>query len=488
MDIYKQKYEKALENFKKIKAANKDNNELVDFIEYEYPELKESEDEDERIRKSLIKSYTNQHPANFPTIDGFTREQILAWLEKQGEPQVRTGIEWVNTIDDACDKRYSEEYAHGEYCHEQSFKWGFQEGVDWLEKQGKKIDVIENFDTYFEKQVSYLIASAINKEHEYNQSYVKWTANALLNYAKHELEKQDKQNADKVPKFKVGDWIYHEISGNAFHINKIKGGLYVSDESATISLGRQNDWRLWTVQDVKVGDVISFNDGHGNDYIELIKSIIDKKIEFWFCLTNGNDYEVFDGVTPYTNFASRESAIPATKEQCDQLKKAMADAGYKWDAEKKELKKIEQKPAWSEEDEKMWATVSDLLWEGYKLSDKKVSWYNIRYWLLPKIICLKDRVQPQPKQEWSEEEKARIDKIIDVLDWAEEKGYLRYSDWEDYVSYVKTLRPQNTWKPSDEQMEALWNAIPHIPNSGKDIDTITELSVLYEDLKKLMVK
>ena len=23
-------------------------------------------------------------------------------------------------------------YDTGEYCHEQSFKWGFQEGVDWL--------------------------------------------------------------------------------------------------------------------------------------------------------------------------------------------------------------------------------------------------------------------------------------------------------------------------------------------------------------------
>lgn len=66
-----------------------------------------------------------------------TKNKLIAWLEKKSTPQVRTGLEWVNTIDDACDKRYSEEYAHGEYCHEQSFKWGFQEGVDWLEKQGK---------------------------------------------------------------------------------------------------------------------------------------------------------------------------------------------------------------------------------------------------------------------------------------------------------------------------------------------------------------
>lgn len=63
----------------------------------------------------------------------------------------------------------------------------------WLEKQGEKVDAIENFDTEFEKQVSCLIASTINKEHEYNKDFVKWTANTLLNYAKQELEKQGEQ-------------------------------------------------------------------------------------------------------------------------------------------------------------------------------------------------------------------------------------------------------------------------------------------------------
>lgn len=117
------------------------------------------ESEDERIRKcieDLIKEHT------FSNIYGVTKEDCLSWLEKQGQtftkkdiddaylkgvcdakqelekqvtPQTRTGDEWVNMIDDACDKRYSEEYARGEYCHEQSFKWGFQEGVEWLESK-----------------------------------------------------------------------------------------------------------------------------------------------------------------------------------------------------------------------------------------------------------------------------------------------------------------------------------------------------------------
>lgn len=80
---YKKKYEQAIENFKKIKAANKDNNELVDFIEYEYPELKENMDE--KIRKELIKlmkQMSNTIVENYTTIEIST---FVAWLEKQGE-------------------------------------------------------------------------------------------------------------------------------------------------------------------------------------------------------------------------------------------------------------------------------------------------------------------------------------------------------------------------------------------------------------------
>lgn len=29
---------------------------------------------------------------------------------------------------------YEKDYSTGEYCHEQSFKWGFQEGVKFAEK------------------------------------------------------------------------------------------------------------------------------------------------------------------------------------------------------------------------------------------------------------------------------------------------------------------------------------------------------------------
>ena len=149
-------------------------------------------------------------------------------------------------------------------------------------------------------------------------------------------------------KLKKGDWLVHN---ERKHIVKVVNPTPMVYEVVTIlgyhhtitDTAIENNYHLWTLEDAKDGDVLSFNDGHGNDSIELIKSITGKKIEFWFCLTNGNYYEVFDGITPYTNLVSRKDATPATKEQRDLLFRKMNEAGYEWDAEKKELKKTQRR-------------------------------------------------------------------------------------------------------------------------------------------------
>ena len=35
----------------------------------------------------------------------------------------------------AAKETYDKDYSYGEYCHEQSFLWGFQEGVEWVKKK-----------------------------------------------------------------------------------------------------------------------------------------------------------------------------------------------------------------------------------------------------------------------------------------------------------------------------------------------------------------
>lgn len=41
----------------------------------------------------------------------------------------------VEQMNEACTQEYNENYAHGGYCHEQSFRFGFQEGVEFAENE-----------------------------------------------------------------------------------------------------------------------------------------------------------------------------------------------------------------------------------------------------------------------------------------------------------------------------------------------------------------
>ena len=76
--------------------------------------------------------------------------------------------------------------------------------------------------------------------------------------------------------------------------------------------------------------------------------------------------------------------------------------------EKKELKKIEQNPAWSEEDESYLNTTIAYLRDAKefkKMAENCIDW----------LKSIKDRVLPQPKQEWSEEDEKNFKKAIKVL-------------------------------------------------------------------------
>lgn len=131
---------------------------------------------------------------------------------------------------------------------------------------------------------------------------------------------------------------------------------------------------------------------------------------------------------------------------------------------------LQPKQEWSEEDERIYQSIVDDTVQENQLDSNQLAW----------IKSLKDRVLPQSKQEWNEVSDSMIEGIkIAILDYYDKENA------EEIIDWLKSLKPQNHWKPSEEQLEALWNAIPHIPNSEKDLDTITELSALYEELKSL---
>ena len=90
----------------------------------------------------------------------------------------------------------------------------------------------------------------------------------------------------------------------------------------------------------------------------------------------------------------------------------------------------------------------------------------------------------EQKPAWSEEDEKMIQDIINDIAIAQEQVYCK-SRCEDEINWLKSLKNRYTWKPSDEQMKALSdiNLTGGISYAGQG----QELINLYNDLKKLKV-
>lgn len=220
-------------------------------------------------------------------------------------------------------------------CHDDICGVHVEDAIDWLEKQGKwserDIHIMNNiYDFVAENTI------------DMNRSDA---ANECLDWLKKQGESKCVDNIE--PKFKVGDWvidnqgIVHQISNIIENVTNhtygydIVGGGYFNDKTEGI--------RLWTVQDTKPGDVLEFED-HERVVVGIISFVNDRtgKVDV-SCLLEDNKFKI-------GNFYALDTINPrpATKEQRDFLFQKMKDAGYEWDAEKKEVRKIEPHYPWVE--------------------------------------------------------------------------------------------------------------------------------------------
>lgn len=135
----------------------------------------------------------------------------------------------------------------------------------------------------------------------------------------------------------------------------------------------------------------------------------------------------------------------------------------------------EQKSAWSEEDEEMYKKVETAIDSYYAPFSRDAE--DMSEW----FKNLKDRVQPQPKQEWSKEEQQIIEDaaciILDCVNTAETKE--EEERLEELADKLQDLRPQSHWKPTKEQMSAIEGAV-----NDWGFQRL-HLNSLYEQLKKL---
>lgn len=241
----------------------------------------------------------------------------------------------------------------------------------------------------------------------------------------------------------------------------------------------------------KVGDVIFAKSKFNGDSFIRIFLKLDENKSWAYCNICSNGY--FDASKGFL-LLSRYDFYPATKEQRNLLFTKMKEAGYEWDAEKKELMKytpiftvgdtiikksvsdinfsyftitditggkywyndriiceiseqndwelVKQKPAeWSEEDENIITDAEVWLDTLCDYLENSSSAYipNVRA-VISKLNSLKDRVQPQPKQEWSEEDELKRSTLIHVV--KKQKGSAIFEGLlpEELINWLKAIK------------------------------------------------
>jgi len=261
----------------------------------------------------------------------------------------------------------------------------------------------------------------------------------------------EQKPADKVePKFHEGDWVVYD--GWTTQIKEVYEDGYSNIHQGFIPKKREKEMRLWTIQDAKDGDVLCTYECCEPKIVFIIKGT--PKIHYAL------SYHCYYNIM-YSHFASDsekgclapndEDVKPATKEQRDLLFKKMHEAGYEWDAKKKELKKIEDEE-YNGEDYGI-----DGLWHAMNILEKtlgKVSGYQTDDGLLSHQ-CAITAIKKLYKQKlaWSEEDEERIKNIISVLDvqvcWDGATGK-KGNPYQKEINWLKSLRPQNN--ATDEEL------------------------------------
>ena len=167
-------------------------------------------------------------------------------------------------------------------------------------------------------------------------------------------EKKELKKIDTLqPKFKVGDWVVNNNSGDVFQVTEIKDDeyclwpLYGEICGYLRIIDVDTDYHLWTIQDAKDGDVL-IDKSHVGECVFIFKEARPSDIK-----TDVNNPLAIIGYCGinHIGFTSQLSGLgfgdtvnctyyPATKEQRDLLFQKMKEEGYQWDDDKKELKKI----------------------------------------------------------------------------------------------------------------------------------------------------
>ena len=296
------------------------------------------------------------------------------------------------------------------------------------------------------------------------------------------------------PNFKVGEWYVDKQDGTILLITKVLGTTYkyitnTGGEYCCSHYSLEQDTRPWTIQDAKDGDILATPID-----VLIFKNHLPKNGGVSYCHYTSyyrrNQFNYNENNNWY--FGKEADIHPATKEQRDALMKAMTDAGYTFDFEKKELKKIEQKPAEWEPQIGDFFRKKGTTSPTYHLCDKRedgitfgfvenrevgISGGEITIFSLKQDYELVERPQPiekivekelnkalqtkvVQKHSWSEEEEKILDDTIEVLEKANHPNIMHSNgkplDFTTNINFLKSLKdkvqPKVVWSEKDDEM------------------------------------
>ena len=374
MEDYKKLYEQTQSKMKEfIKRWDGIKLSSNDLFTEELKQIVEIESEDERIRKEIIEMVRNWASVHYITKEQFSER--MTWLEKQGnitklsEEEKNKFAKGVLTSCALSFINYLDAHKYeGKMCvsngeckdienafHNAMWDRLHRYYCKYIEKQGEPNPYIGVSFKYNGRTwdmcardggVAILVDGEI-KERIFldNKPQDKSALEAIKE------EKVDNELAKSLcvePKFKVGDWVVNKF-GDSYHIDSLdKKNYQVSDGKGNYNyfpISQQDKMHLWTIKDGRDGDVLSFySEYKGNKMVQI--GIIEKYVgKYGGC---SNTFKVYVGVNWDNNLQMGKymgcsinigcsDIHPATKEQRDALMKAMNDAGYEWDADKKEL-------------------------------------------------------------------------------------------------------------------------------------------------------
>ena len=321
-----------------------------------FSELEESEgdSEDEKIRKKIISAMS--YYRNDGCISEYEFGVCRNWLEKQKE-QKESDIKWLKSDNvKNPDKPYIDKAGmfyttDGRMCYASEIEKHKKKqeeqnpAEDWREKRKKECPFRRNLDN------NLYGCERCCERYEGVVCVCDGNCSWVIDYPKlKEIQDRKKQKDFQAKVKQRMEYLWDKLpdahrveEGNCTPEEWKTLGAYMElemnfdkdSEEQKEQKSWKSDYHLWTIKDAKDGDVLYFSD----DTIVLFKDLYNSSTFHSYCYIEDGVFDISKDEMP--DWWEGEGFYPATKEQREMLFTKMREAGYEWDDEKKELKKID---------------------------------------------------------------------------------------------------------------------------------------------------